>query len=45
VTSYRNHDAATRAPTASSHYGASEADDLLAALAWLRERGVIASRW
>ena len=40
VTSYRNHDVSDPSPDGLFHYGASEADDLLAALAWLRERGV-----
>ena len=40
VTSYRNHDRSDPGPDGLFHYGASEADDLLAALAWLRERGV-----
>ncbi|TVR91617.1 MAG: alpha/beta fold hydrolase [Trueperaceae bacterium] len=40
VTSYRNHDRSDPSPDGLFHYGASEADDLLAALSWLRERGV-----
>ncbi len=40
VSSYRNHDRSDPSPDGSFHYGASEADDLLAALAWLRARGV-----
>ena len=40
VSSYRNHDRSAMSPDGFFHYGASEADDLLAALAWLRERGV-----
>lgn len=40
VSSYRNHDRSAMSPDGLFHYGASEADDLLAALAWLRERGV-----
>jgi uncharacterized protein len=40
VTSYRNHDASAASPSGLFTYGRDEADDLLAALAWLRERGV-----
>jgi len=40
VASYRNHDRSDPSPDGLFHYGASEADDLLAALSWLRERGV-----
>lgn len=40
ITSYRNHDRSDPSPDGLFHYGASEADDLVAALAWLRERGV-----
>ncbi len=40
VTSYRNHDASDRSPDGLFHYGASEADDLLAAVSWLRDRGI-----
>jgi len=40
VTSYRNHDRSDPSPDGLFHYGASEADDLIAALAWLQERGV-----
>ena len=40
VTSYRNHDASAASPSGLFTYGQDEADDLLAALAWLRERGV-----
>jgi uncharacterized protein len=40
VTSYRNHDRSDPSPDGLFQYGASEADDLLAALAWLRARDV-----
>ncbi|MEX2502043.1 MAG: hypothetical protein WD336_06680 [Trueperaceae bacterium] len=40
ITSYRNHDLAPPSPDGAYHYGASEADDALAAIAWLQERGV-----
>jgi uncharacterized protein len=40
VTSYRNHDASCSAPHGLFTYGEEEADDLLAALAWLRARGI-----
>ena len=40
VTSYRNHDASAPSPSGLFTYAQDEADDLLAALAWLRERGV-----
>ena len=40
VSSYRNHDRSVMSPDGFFHYGASEADDLLAALDWLRARGV-----
>jgi uncharacterized protein len=40
VTSYRNHDRSDPSPDGLYHYGASEADDLLAAVAWLRARAV-----
>ncbi len=40
VVSYRNHDASPPSPDGFYHYGASEVDDALAALAWLEERGV-----
>jgi uncharacterized protein len=40
VTSYRNHDASAASPSGLFTYGQDEADDLLAALAWLSRRGV-----
>jgi pimeloyl-ACP methyl ester carboxylesterase len=40
VVSYRNHDASPPSPDGFFHYGASEVEDALAALAWLEERGV-----
>ena len=40
VSSYRNHDSSDPSPDGLFHYGTSEADDLNAALAWLRARGV-----
>jgi pimeloyl-ACP methyl ester carboxylesterase len=40
VASYRNHDASPPSPDGFFHYGASEVDDALAALAWLEARGV-----
>lgn len=40
VSSYRNHDSSDPGPDGLFHYGAGEADDLLAALAWLRTRDV-----
>ncbi len=40
IASYRNHDQSDPSPDGLFHYGADEADDLLAALAWLRERRV-----
>lgn len=40
VVSYRNHDASPASPDGFYHYGASEANDALAAVAWLEERGV-----
>jgi uncharacterized protein len=40
VTSYRNHDASAPSPSGLFTYGLDEADDLVAALAWLRDRGV-----
>ena len=40
VTSYRNHDPSPPSPDGFFHYGASEVDDVLAAVEWLKERGV-----
>jgi uncharacterized protein len=40
ITSSRNHDFSDPSPDGLYHYGASEADDLLAAMTWLRGRGV-----
>ena len=40
VSSYRNHDSSDPSPDGLFHYGAGEADDLLAALVWLRARDV-----
>jgi len=39
VASYRNHDASPASPDGFYHYGASEADDAVAALRWLADRG------
>ncbi|MDZ7708605.1 MAG: hypothetical protein U5J97_12070 [Trueperaceae bacterium] len=39
VASYRNHDASPPSPDGFYHYGESEADDAVAALRWLAERG------
>ena len=40
VSSYRNHDRSDPSPDGLFHYGDGETDDLLAALTWLRARGV-----
>jgi pimeloyl-ACP methyl ester carboxylesterase len=40
VASYRNHDASPPSPDGFYHYGASEADDAVAAARWLARRGV-----
>ncbi len=40
VPAYRNHAGAPASPDGYYHYGASEADDALAAVRWLHERGV-----
>lgn len=40
VTSYRNHDTSPPSPDGFFHYGASEVDDVLAAVRWLQARGI-----
>ena len=40
VSSYRNHDASPPSPDGFYHYGATEVQDALAAVNWLRARGV-----
>lgn len=39
IASYRNHDASPASPDGFYHYGASEADDAVAAVRWLADRG------
>ena len=40
VLSYRNHDASPPSPDGFFHYGASEVEDALAGVTWLKDRGI-----